>query len=389
MKVTNQAWKRARAGFSMIELMVAMVAGSFVITGAYYMSDVSSRIFGEQLRRSEAQMSLRAATELLRRDIGRAAFLSIRDTYEVQGSDATVNVGATGPDVMAVAPRPVFAATVTVDGDGRQQLILTGNMTTTDQYFVSAANATDLVLQTSTESFKRSFIDPADGTTYMPTRFLEAFFPDPAAPGPGRMVSVTELERGRMTLRELSGAVLATTPPTLQLKTPLPMNAMGNGPFMNFDKIVVAPVSTIRYAMQIPGTSLARVGGRTYMSGGSALAADPLHPVLVRSELDAETQNVIPGTERVVLDSIVANGGFTVEAIWDNGAPPAVNLVHTITPETLGLNMGKIRSLIIQVIVETEQALGDAVSRQRAQSARRALRFEVMMPNTARNSGAF
>jgi prepilin-type N-terminal cleavage/methylation domain-containing protein len=386
MRASNQA--RARAGFSMIELMVAMVAGSFVISGAYYMSDVSSRIFGEQLRRSEAQMSLRAATELLRRDIGRAGFLSIRDTSEVLGCDATVNPGATGPDVMAVAPRDVYAARVSVDGAGRQQLILTGNMTTTDQYFVSAADATGLVLQTSNEGFKRSFVSPVDGTTFLQSRFLEAFFPDPAAPRPGRMVSITELERGRIMLRELSGAVLATTPPTLQLKTPLPMNSMGSGPFMNFDKIAVAPVSTIRYAMEIPGASLARVGGRTYMTGGSADAAAPLHPVLVRSELNAETLDVIPGSERVVLDSIVATDGFTIEAIWDNAIPPAVNLVHTTTPETLGLNMGRIRSLVIQVIVETEQVLGDPVARQRSQSARRALRFEVMMPNAARNSGA-
>ena len=37
---------RARAGFTLIELMVALVAGSFVISGAYYLSDVGAAVLG-------------------------------------------------------------------------------------------------------------------------------------------------------------------------------------------------------------------------------------------------------------------------------------------------------------------------------------------------------
>ena len=60
--------KRVRAGFTLIELMVALVAGSFVISGAYYLSDVSARLFNEQIRRAETQMTLRTAGEQLRRE---------------------------------------------------------------------------------------------------------------------------------------------------------------------------------------------------------------------------------------------------------------------------------------------------------------------------------
>jgi hypothetical protein len=66
-----------------------------------------------------------------------------------------------------------------------------------------------------------------------------------------------------------------------------------------------------------------------------------------------------------------------------------VNLVYTATPEALP-NQGLIRSLIIQLIVESaERSEGDEAHQMRATNARRALRFEIMLPNAARNSGQF
>jgi prepilin-type N-terminal cleavage/methylation domain-containing protein len=389
MSQSMKASGSRQAGFSLIELMVAMMVGSVVISMAYYMSQASARIFSEQLRRSETQMSLRSATELIRRDIGRAGYLSIRDTTEVPGCVATGPLGQVGAADTDVAPRRVFAARVELDASGRQMLFLTGNMTTTEHYFVSAGNSTSLTIQTTNEGYRRSFINPIDGVTFLPSRFAEAFFPDPATPGRGRMVSVTDLDRARIFLRDLTGASNATIPPTLQLGTPLPMNAMGAGSCMNFNSIVVAPVSIVRYSVETPGTGALERLGSTYLTGQSATGA-PARPVLMRAEVDAATDAVIAGTEQIVLDGIAQPGGLTVAAVIDNGIAPAVNLVHTSTPETLLTQSGQIRSLIIQVIVESsERQEGDALNVQVVRNARRALRFEVMMPNAARNSGAF
>jgi prepilin-type N-terminal cleavage/methylation domain-containing protein len=377
---------RTRAGFTLVEVMVALLAGSFVIMAAFYMSDVSSRLFSEQMRRSEAQMNVRAATELLRRDIGRAGFLSVRDSGELL--DAVGVLGATGPAGTDVAPQLVTAASVQLDARGRQMLILTGNMSTSEQYFVSSSNGMNLLLQTTNDSFRRSFVDQGTGI-FLPNRFLEAFFPLPAAPGPGRMVSVTELSIGKIYLRNIDRVVMGTTPPTLLLSTPLPgMNAMGSGPFMNVQSIAVAPVSTIRYAMEIPDASLARVGGRTYLTGGNI--AGGLHPVLVRRELDSSNLTPIAGTERVVLDSVVDQAeGFKIEAVVNRLAPLGMDLVHQPLPQNLvPAAQGTIHSLIIQLVLETEQQQGDVVSQTNARAARRAIRFEVMLPNAARNSGA-
>jgi len=184
--------------------------------------------------------------------------------------------------------------------------------------------------------------------------------------------------------------VTTANPPTLILDSPLPYNAAGTGSCMNVSSIVVAPVSTFRYSVEIPGADLARVGGRTFMTGGSSGATPVLHPVLVRREIDMNTDQPILGTERVILDSVAAVGGFRIHAIFDADPSPLVtNLTFTDTPETL-INQGSIRSLIVQLIVESaERSEGTVLERRKVESARRSLRFEVMMPNAARNSGVF
>jgi hypothetical protein len=114
----------------------------------------------------------------------------------------------------------------------------------------------------------------------------------------------------------------------------------------------------------------------------------------VRSEVDLGNSNaVLPGTERVVLDSITDSvEGFRISAVIDNAAAPAVNLVHTATPETLGVAMGQIRSLSIQLIVESAERIEAGAAQDRllaAQRARRIIRFDMMLPNAARNAGLF
>jgi hypothetical protein len=371
----------------LVELMVALLTGSFVITGAFYMSQVSSRLFSEQLRRSEAQMSIRAATELMRRDLGRAGFLSVRNTDEML--DGADTLGTVGPGIDAVAPQRVTAVSIQRDLNGRQMLIVTGNMSTTEQYFLSSATSMDLVLQTVNESFRRSFVDPTTNA-FVAARFMEAFAPLPAAPGPGRMVSLSDLGNGKMFLRNIQSVDNSAVPPTLRLSTPLGINSTGNGQALNVVNVAVAPVSTIRYMMEDPGAHLARVGGRSYLSGRRLDGRT--HAVLVRTELDSATLDPILNTAHVVLDSVVddaAQPGFSVEAVWNNAAPLDMNLVHAAQPENLtAAQQGFIHSVIIQLVLETEHAQGDDLSQRSARAARRALRFEVMLPNAARNAGA-
>ncbi|MCA9616172.1 MAG: prepilin-type N-terminal cleavage/methylation domain-containing protein, partial [Myxococcales bacterium] len=59
------------AGFTLLELMVALVAGLVAILAVYYVSSASARHFHEQQRVAQTQTSIRMAMQQLRRDIGR------------------------------------------------------------------------------------------------------------------------------------------------------------------------------------------------------------------------------------------------------------------------------------------------------------------------------
>lgn len=65
-----------RGGFTLVELMVAVFVGSIVIWGIYTIYEGSSRIFHEEHRISQAQLSARLAMEVIKNDLKRAGFMA-------------------------------------------------------------------------------------------------------------------------------------------------------------------------------------------------------------------------------------------------------------------------------------------------------------------------
>jgi type II secretory pathway pseudopilin PulG len=74
--------RRARAGFSLIELLVAMVAGLIVTIAVLGLAREATTVFHEEIRMSNAEMSLRLASDRVRRDLQAAAFLSTPNLYD-------------------------------------------------------------------------------------------------------------------------------------------------------------------------------------------------------------------------------------------------------------------------------------------------------------------
>lgn len=383
----------SRRGFTLIELMVALVAGSFVVAGAYYLSNVSARLFNEQVRRAETQMTLRTASEQLRRDIGRAGFMAMRDTDELWGCN-----GVQGD--LSVSPVRQQGVRV-VRTNGQVILYLTGNFTTSDQYPLDVSSQPGrLVLSPLREGFRRSFTNPASSQPYpvsfMPQRFLSAFAPNPNDLSVlGRMVSIQDLSTGRIYFSDIIGLNQpGTNGPQIVINPPLP--SVG-GCIPSLTTLAVAPISTIRYMVENPAgdPELSTVAGTTALTGGTRLA-------LVRREVSMPTNNaatptVIPGTARVVLDFVPALDSFQVEGVWDQamiiGAPPAVPVLqYTPTPDTL-VRQASLRSLVIVLVGgSAEVSPGGAIDPDPARAARvtagrRLTRMEIFMPNMARNPG--
>ncbi|HEX8795687.1 MAG TPA: prepilin-type N-terminal cleavage/methylation domain-containing protein [Polyangiaceae bacterium] len=79
--------RASQAGFTLVELTVAMVAGLIVALGIVGLSRAATKTFNEEIRSSAAESALRTAMDRLRADLQRAAFMS---TGDIQ-SDSMIN----------------------------------------------------------------------------------------------------------------------------------------------------------------------------------------------------------------------------------------------------------------------------------------------------------
>lgn len=68
--------RAARAGFTLVELTIALVAGLVVALGIVGLSKEATRTFHEEVRNSAAESTLRTALDRLRADLQRAGYMS-------------------------------------------------------------------------------------------------------------------------------------------------------------------------------------------------------------------------------------------------------------------------------------------------------------------------
>ena len=68
--------RRYNSGFTLIELMVSLIAGLAVALAVVALSTEATATFHEEARTAAAEMALRTAAERLRSDLQRAAYMS-------------------------------------------------------------------------------------------------------------------------------------------------------------------------------------------------------------------------------------------------------------------------------------------------------------------------
>lgn len=73
--------RAAARGFTLVELLVAMVAGLIVALAVVALSREASNTFHEETRVASAEMQLRTAIDRLRADVARASFMSTGNVY--------------------------------------------------------------------------------------------------------------------------------------------------------------------------------------------------------------------------------------------------------------------------------------------------------------------
>ncbi|MCB9618030.1 MAG: prepilin-type N-terminal cleavage/methylation domain-containing protein [Sandaracinus sp.] len=393
------------AGFTLLELMVALVAGLVAILAVYYVSSASARHFHEQQRVAQTQTSVRMAMQQLRRDIGRTALFgtpnSERETRCITPPRPVQAIVFQNDVDNAALPRAA------ANGVSADRLRLTGNFVTSDVYFVStlAGSGTGAYLQTQWQGFRRDFgnwtaANLPIGAPTMPTGYNAAALSDVFSAD--RMVHIQNVQGYHFFLDIQNVTANGTTPPLVNFRQSLPIGGTCVGGLA--DGALIAPISTVEYAVVNPRTDAELVD---LLGVGSTAALEQatgrVNSVLVRREINMRDGSTIAGTTRVVLEYVA---DLNYEFVFDDQTAPgnAPNLVRRDGAQSANLLNGsvaavphRVRSVIVRLSARTAGeepgfpfvAGGPALTRYdvdgRTDAAARirTLETEIFLPNLA------
>lgn len=388
---------RHRRGFTLLELMVALVITGLVIAALFTLGGASARHFHEQQRIGVTQRSVRMAMDRLRRDFARAGYLGVPDT-----SSNRVRMCPT-----PAVPRRVQAIWFANDdmaGNGALDSVnraanltsadrvrLTGNYETGESYLVRSFDGAGntVFLQTDWIAFRRSFVNQTGAMPVVDTvRFASVF-------APGRMLHI-ESPNGFHFMVHITAAVLDATGATASISispgvgTDNPcLRGLGRG-------AIVTPISEVEYFIGTPGAGSLLAPRNSAVTGNNT--------ILFRRELHMSTGAEIAGTRRAILPWAI---DFNIDFILDTNPNPA--LPPVIVMRTGALAQADVqntpivvRGAIVSVAARTPEqdvrfgwpsagrAAGSPLNRYKVFPARpgaarvRQLTTEILMPNLVR-----
>lgn len=330
-----------RAGFTLLEMMVALVAGALAIGSIYYVSAASSHHFHEQQRVAQAQMGLRMALEQIRRDISRAGFLGTPNSRREQTCFASAG------QVQAVELLDNRDGDIVdpagVNGVEADILRMTGNYITSDAYLATGLSGTGdtLFLQRNWQAFRRTF-GAADLGEFDEEAFNDVF-------REGRFVHI-ETRQGKHFFSRVVGTIASQA--AVRINPALPIG--GHCVVGLADGATIAPLTRVEYRVVDPSTvsELSRLA-----SGSEAIGVNG--PVLMRQELEIGSATAIPNTQRVVAEYVAH---FDVDFVLDDavatGAAPALVLYEDADAEdelAPTANPHHVRSAIVNLWVRSSR----------------------------------
>ncbi|MBK7152715.1 MAG: prepilin-type N-terminal cleavage/methylation domain-containing protein [Sandaracinaceae bacterium] len=317
------AERRTDAGFTLVEMLVAVVAGAMTIATVYSLGAGSNRAFQEQNRIAQAQAAVRSAMENVRRDISRAGFGGTPDS----GTNASNGDRGANPAGCAVTQgfrlvgldvnHDAYTAQLRLPGDtvNRVQadgIVMSGNYATGDHYLVAEiVGGTTISLQQTRQSFRRSFGSPLDAQ-----RFEDAF-------RAGRWVYLVS-ETGRRAAREITSVNGASA--TITVTPGISVGCFGYGRGAR-----ISPISRVEYYATAPENDAAFAW---LLPAGTAAERDARgvdQTILARRELTFSDANTpIANSERVVLEYLVHFDAAVTRATAAAGAVDP-GLVETLS----------------------------------------------------------
>jgi prepilin-type N-terminal cleavage/methylation domain-containing protein len=229
----------ASRGFTLIELMIAMVAGLLIAIAAFSFSKQATRSFSQEARIASAQMSVLAGFQKLQADVSRASYMSspnfARDgdptfnricgyknnTYWSSQLDTLtglmIRVGGSNPAV------PVLP-----DGKVPDSIRIVGNLATAEAFTVLAilpgqGVGNDVYIRTNDGPATRAGILGDGG------QFNDIFTP-------GRILRIVD-KQGHQYYSVIAARNWASGQPSISTTLPLPMKGQGANPMCSIDGI--------------------------------------------------------------------------------------------------------------------------------------------------------
>ena len=303
---------RAARGFTLIELMVSLVAGLFVALAVVALSKEATTTFHEESRTATAEMSLRTAVDRIRNDLQRAAFMgtpNIQKDPLIAKAPGNPNVPTTFPagikslaSLHVINPSPAKLLPLSVsNGMEPDTLEISGNFTTTDSYVVRVLDAGGgcggqrLTLAIDSPAMWRllgtSTPDAALEAAFQPVSGLQFIVRVEDDTGHYQFVQTCTGKAAGITGAGLAAAAYVDISATTPVLTALQTKTQGGATGLGVGRLVINPVQTIRWEVRpinaaqprdAPYRTLAPEAGaaekydlfRTYLDAAGTLTTD-------------------------------------------------------------------------------------------------------------------
>jgi prepilin-type N-terminal cleavage/methylation domain-containing protein len=339
--------RRRQAGFTLVELTVALVAGLIVALGITALSREATRTFHEEVRTSAAEATLRTAIDRIRADLQRASYMSTPnaalDILRIAAPPGNPGIPTAAPAaIRRLAGIRLYQGYSTANSNiplsGNQPVALNpdvieigGNMTCAEQfeiqYVQQVGNCAWLMLSATSPALFRI---NAVGPTGNPAELNNVFQPDGASQFIVRILDDTGRSQYLPTCPGAGAAtgfqgnspyVAVSVNPPLQILAPANTNGLGGITTTPGGRAWVNPVHIVRWEITNAANEPAQYKNAlaNQSLGGADAGVDPNKYDLIRSYINL-LGNVIPATTEVVAEYAVdLKFAFTVET----GAPAA------------------------------------------------------------------
>jgi Tfp pilus assembly protein PilW len=293
-----------QAGFTLVELMVALTGGLFVTMAVFVLSKQATSLYQSEARLSNATLGSIVGFERLRTDIERAGFLTspnvARDPKVCGVPDAQWPAGAAGQNLrhlssIWIEPEASVPTQLAANGITPDKITLAGSYASPDQFptgpIYDDGTNNIVTLQAGSGPMVRLGYAAAVSAVAQRAVLLSVF-------GIGRMLRIVDTA-GREQYGSIVNVQEGATPSIFVSKTAPPILYRGASTTLKCgvqgvgDKSLVNVVNFIQYSVR-DMTGSARYAA--LFGSGNAPPSDAGRTELVREELDARGDPIVDGT---------------------------------------------------------------------------------------------